>query len=113
MHFTIPHAPEAQPSSESALALQISASIQSHHHGNCQSKPKFTQRKKHPITGCFFRLIIFPLAARLERCNFNVSGEEFFPVGCCFAVRSVHHVPPAVSVAGKIVSQQTHKNVLQ
>ena len=38
MHFTIPHAPEAQTSSESTLALQISASIQSHHHGNRQSK---------------------------------------------------------------------------
>ena len=41
IHFTIPHAPAAQTSSASALALQSSASIQSHHHGNRQSKPKF------------------------------------------------------------------------
>ena len=49
---------------------------------------KIYTKKKHPITGCFFRLIIFPLAARVERCNFNVPREEFFPVGSCFAVRS-------------------------
>ena len=49
---------------------------------------KICTKKKHPITGCFFRLIIFPVAAKLERCNFNVPGKEFFPVGCCFAVRS-------------------------
>lgn len=54
MHFTIPQAPEAQPSSESALALQISASIQSHHHGNRQSKPKFTQRKSIQLQDAFF-----------------------------------------------------------
>ena len=32
---------------------------------NRQSKPKIFTKKKHPITGCFFRLIIFPLAVRL------------------------------------------------
>ena len=55
---------------------------------NRQSKPKFAQRKSIQLQDTFFRLIIFPLAARVERRNFNVPGEEFFPVGCCFAVRS-------------------------
>ena len=54
MHFTIPHAPEAQTSSESTLALQISASIQGHHHGNRQSKPKFAQRKSIQLQDAFF-----------------------------------------------------------
>ena len=39
---------------------------------------KIYTKKKHQIIGCFFRLIIFPLAARLERRNFNVPEKEFF-----------------------------------
>ena len=53
---------------------------------NRQSKPKFAQRKSIQLQNAFFRLIIFPLTARLERRNFNVQGKEFFPGGCCFAV---------------------------
>lgn len=45
---------------------------------NRQSKPKFAQRKSIQLQDVFFRLIIFPLAAKLERRNFNVQGEEFF-----------------------------------